>query len=336
MTERTWGSTRSRASAGSRNIATTLVIVLLLTVLATNVLSAYMRHREAGLGCAPWPACYGEIESASAEQTRPQPVATALNPDQVIKRVHRIVAGVLVVLVLLVLHRCNQVRDLDAFECTLPYAIAAITLLLAIVGPASYLKTRPAIATANLLGGLLMLAVTWRLLLALRPFAPAGVSARRVLRTLTAGVLAVVALQVALGAWTSANFAGAVCAEMLACRAPAVETADAGAFWYFRELATDPTGRIVGDANTWLIHHAHRAGAWIATTATVALALVLFVQGLTRRDAVLLIGLASAQLAIGLVAVTSQLPLVVVLGHNFIAALLVLTLITIHHRLRPR
>lgn len=309
--------------------AALLVLALLIAVFATNVLSAYLRHREAGLGCTPWPACYGVIDPAARDANRPQPVIAALKPDLVIKQAHRTVAGVLVVLVLLVLNACRKLTHLTGMERILPYAIAAVTLLLAVVGPASYLKTWPAIAAANMLGGLVMLAVTWRLLLGLW-----RVDRRSDPRVghLATMALTAVSVQIALGAWTSANFAGAACAGLSDCAMPAGTTPGPGAFWYLRELSVDAVGRIETDGNAWLVHIAHRAGAVIAAIATGVLLLAMLSARPLRLTAALL-GIALAtQVGLGIFGVSNELPLAVVLLHNAGAAALVLLLVWIRYR----
>jgi len=248
--------------------------------------------------------------------------------------VHALGSVVLVVLVLVVLNQCRKATVLTAFERNLPYTIAAITLLLAVVGPASYLKTHPAIATANMLGGLLMFAVTWRLLLALRPLTPLATDAG--IRILATVALTAVAVQAALGAWTSANFAGAACSGLTGCPVPTTGAPGADAFWYFRELSTDASGRIVSDANSWLIHLTHRVGALIAGGAVLALVFVLLRNRTLAAPALLLGLLVIAQGLLGLGAVTSKLPLLVVLAHNLGSALLVLVLVWIRYKVRQR
>ena len=38
-----------------------IALAALLLILAVTTLSAYMRLANAGLGCADWPACYGQL-----------------------------------------------------------------------------------------------------------------------------------------------------------------------------------------------------------------------------------------------------------------------------------
>ncbi|MEQ8483679.1 MAG: COX15/CtaA family protein [Pseudomonadales bacterium] len=309
-----------------------LLVVLMMLVLATNLLSAWLRHREAGVGCTPWPACYAVLDPA-AVGVPAQPVAAALRPEQAIKQAHRTIAAALVVLVVLVLHQARTLRHTEAFDAVLPYALAAVTLLLAVVGPASFLKTRPGIAASNVLGGMLMLAICWRMLLAVRASRP--MSNPSVPRMLVLAALVAVSVQVTLGAWISANFAATVCERALGCAAPGPGDPSADAFWYLRELELDAAARVVPDANTWLIQHAHRLGAWVAAGLAVTLGGLLLRRRVLPVHGLLLITGVATQLALGLILVTRPLPMPAVLAHLLLATVLLLTLIDLSYRSRP-
>jgi heme a synthase len=308
-----------------------LLVALLVLVLATNLLSAWLRHEEAGIGCSPWPECYARIDASSAALSN-QPVAQALQPSQAVKQLHRTIAMVLVALVLLVIHQARSQRRLDAFEAMLPYVLGALTLLLAVVGPASYLKTRPGIASTNLLGGMLMLAVVWRLLLGVR--SSQARCNRDVPRALVLTALAVLAVQIALGAWASANFAGTVCNRAPGCAPPADGAGSLSAFWYLRELSLDSLGRVAVDADTWLIQHVHRAGAWVSGAVIGYLGLTLLRRRVLPLHGAALLALIGLQIVIGLVLVTWNLPMTAILTHLCLATVLVLVLIDLAYRSR--
>jgi heme a synthase len=330
VTARVWRAGEGHVPDEVRGLRTMLAALLVL-VLATNLLSAWLRHDEAGIGCTPWPACYAQLSPESATLS-PQPVAAALQPSQVIKQMHRTIAMVLVVMVLLIIHRARRQRCATSFEAMLPYALGAVTLLLAVVGPASYLKTRPGIAATNLLGGMLMLAVTWRMLLAAWPSPPSR--EHHVPRTLVLIALGTLSLQIALGAWTSANFAGTVCARAFACAPPADGSMSPAAFWYLRELPVDAFGRAVAGADAWLIQHAHRAGAWVTAAIVGYLGLTLLRQRVLPLHGAALLGLIGVQIGFGLVLVTRNLPMAAILTHLLLATLLVLVLIDLAYRSR--
>lgn len=330
MTARAWQALQHDAR-DSRRVLQVLLTALLVLVLATNLLSAWLRHGEAGIGCSPWPECYAHIEASSATLSK-QPVAQALQPSQVVKRLHRTIAMVLVALVLLVIHQARRDQRLNTFEATLPYALGALTLLLAVVGPASYLKTRPGIAATNLLGGMLMLALTWRLLLGVRSAHPG--CHREVPRTLVLAAFTALAVQIALGAWASANFAGTVCDRAAGCAPPADGSGTLSAFWYLRELSVDAVGRVTVDADTWLIQHAHRAGAWVSGAVIGYLGLTLLKRRALPLHGAALLALIGLQIVIGLVLVTRNLPMTAILSHLCLATMLVLVLIDLAYRSR--
>ena len=49
-----------------RQLLRRLAWLTFLLLLAVTCLSAFLRHRAAGLGCQPWPVCFGQGESVAA------------------------------------------------------------------------------------------------------------------------------------------------------------------------------------------------------------------------------------------------------------------------------
>lgn len=329
------GAGRPLSRAGTRPgaVLAGVLLLLLAAMMATNALSASMRHREAGLGCEPWPACYGMIgERADRASTR-GPVAAAFAPRQAMKQAHRLLAGAAFSLALVAGILALRHPRTGPVERRLAWLLAATMVALAVVGPFSYLKTRPAIAAFNVLGGLAIVAMAWRMLLGLAPppARPVGPGVAR-LATL---VLALVGLQVALGAWTSANFAAAACTDAWDCVRLAGEPgAAAEAARLARVLALDVLGRVETGPPEALIHLAHRAGALVAGAGAAGLAAVLLTRPGLVLDGAVLLGLLSMQVALGLTAVHHQHPPGTVLAHNLTAAMLLLALVRIHYRTR--
>ena len=303
--------------------------LLLAATLGINLLSAYIRHQEAGLGCEPWPVCYARI-GALIEPPGDSPAA-ALTPTDTVKRAHRALATGLVILVLLVVYYARQ-QNLPAAARPLPYAIVAVILLLAVVGPASYMKTLPAIATVNLAGGMALLGLTWTLLLLARcsPQPAAGTSgdrARLPPALLVKTALLILSGQILLGAWLSANFAAAACSGFLNCDA----TEGAGllqSFWYLRELSVAPSGAVLTGGPQSLIALAHHWGA-VVTLLLLSVLGVACVRagGVHARWGGWLMALVALQGSLGVIALYLSLPLLVVLGHDLVAALLLLVLL---------
>jgi len=293
--------------------------LLLVATLTINGLSAYIRHQEAGLGCADWPDCYGHIEAAELTSSSTDATVRALTPAQFVKQTHRAVATALVVLVVATVY-LTRARGLAGTAKQLPLLMVAVVLALAVIGPASYLKTMPAVATANLIGGVALLTLAFWLLLAVRSSTALGVPGHWHWIALAA-----VSLQVTLGAWTSANFAGVACPGLWQCDTMAAGADVAQSFWYFRELALDHGGRILMDDSQRFIHIAHRAGAVVTALTVAGLGVAAWrCGGRAMRWGAVLLALLVSQVIIGTLGVVNGLPLALMLAHNVVASLLVL------------
>jgi cytochrome c oxidase assembly protein subunit 15 len=293
-------------------------LLLLVATLLINLLSSYIRHVEAGLGCEDWPDCYGHI----GEIGTPAEIdaLAALTPTQTAKRAHRTIATVLVGLVLWAVYQARTL-PLRGSAQFLPYLLIAVIILLSVIGPASYLKTLPAVASVNMLGGMALLFVTWWLWLEV---APPGEPVPA-LNPLASAALAILIVQIALGTWVSANFAGTTCSGPLSCQQHEDVRNAWSSFWYFRELKLDAGGRIVMDNTQTVISRVHQTGAAV-TAVVLAVFGVLAVRasGLMARWGWALIGMLAVQLLLGLAALMQELPLLVVLAHNLTASVLLL------------
>jgi cytochrome c oxidase assembly protein subunit 15 len=294
------------------------IALLLATTLAMNLLSALIRHQEAGLGCADWPMCYAVIDRSVAPASTVDAAAYALTPTATFKRAHRVIATLLVVLVLVIVYLTRQLAPLPGFGRFLPQLLVAVVLLLAMIGPASYRKTLPAIATINLLGGMAMLALGYWLWRAVRAVPKRDGPVR-----LAWWALGLVIVQVALGGWTSTNFAGIACTGLTQC--PGAESTGAGmsAFSFWRELALDDGGRVIMDNGQLFIQGAHRIVALLCAATVGALGVSLWRRGgAFMPDAIVLFALLALQIGLGIAGATQALPLPVVLAHNGVASLL--------------
>ena len=306
------------------------VMMVLVATLIINCLSAYIRHMEAGLGCDNWPSCYGDIGKYVSPIDDSEIAQKALAPTEIAKQMHRTIAALLVIGVLLLVNQSRKPEAMQGVSRHLPYLLLAVLLLLSVIGPASYLKTMPAIAVVNLAGGLALLAMSWWLWLQLncknRTDAPTWLK-----RLMMSGWLLLM-LQILLGSWVSANYAGLACSELLTCNAPAEYTSDgSGSFWYFRQLALDTEGRILFDNSSIVIHLIHRAGAIIT-------GLILLIGALASlqyrvKMAICLAVLVLLQLLLGASGILLSLPIMVVMAHNLIAALLLMAVMALNYQL---
>ncbi|MBQ0711993.1 MAG: COX15/CtaA family protein [Porticoccus sp.] len=306
------------------------VMIVLVATLIINCLSAYIRHVEAGLGCENWPGCYGEIGQFISPSDEAEIAQKALAPTETAKQMHRTIATLLVIGVLLLVNQSRKPTAMAGASRHLPYLLLAVLLLLSVIGPASYLKTMPAIAVVNLAGGLALLAICWWLWLQLncknRTEAPTW------LKRLTLAGWLLLIFQILLGSWVSANYAGLACSELFTCNPPTGYTSEgSGSFWYFRQLALDSEGRILFDNSAIHIHLIHRAGAILSS-------LILLIGALSslqyqQKTAICLTVLVLFQCALGASGVLLSLPIMVVMAHNLIAALLLMAVMALNYQL---
>ncbi len=103
----------------------------LLLVLVLVTLSAYLRLDHSGIGCEPWPACYGNIgvaaENPTAASTYERLLEEANQPLSWARPLHRLVASVLGLAILgLCLLSLNRKRDR-----LLSFGLLALTVFLA-------------------------------------------------------------------------------------------------------------------------------------------------------------------------------------------------------------
>ncbi|NJN51507.1 MAG: hypothetical protein HC809_06750, partial [Gammaproteobacteria bacterium] len=106
--------------------------VLLVVTLSINLLSAYIRHYEAGLGCVDVPACYGHVGDIAAQPSAVAAASDALTPTAAAKRAHRAIATVLVVLVLIVTVKGRAQANTVGVATHIPYLMIGVVLVLAV------------------------------------------------------------------------------------------------------------------------------------------------------------------------------------------------------------
>lgn len=314
--------------AGRDRLLRGLTTTALLLALAVVLLGAYVRLSDAGLGCPDWPGCYGQALV---------PAQTALYPERPLEpakawkeMAHRYAAGTLglLILALFVLGR----RGPPAHRRVGALLLALVTAQALLGMWTVTLKLHPLVVLGHLLGGLAIVALLAWLWLARRPESPSAPPALVRLAWLGLGV---VVLQIALGGWTSANYAAPYCPDFPTCQ---------GRWWpemdFAAALAPPPPaasgyeGGTLHSAARTAVHVAHRIGAVLTLLVLGALAVALWRSGGARRRlGVLAAGAVLAQFALGVANVHAHFPLALAVAHNGGAVLLLLVLVVAVRRL---
>jgi heme a synthase len=307
------------------------------------VLGAWVRLSNAGLGCPDWPGCYGHLSADDAAQN-----AAAINqafPERpftyhkaIKEMVHRYFAGglVLVILTLAGLAIANR-RDPQQ-PVALPIALVGLVFLQALLGMWTVtLLLKPLIVVLHLLGGLTTLALlAWLALAPQGDWRPPAAPSR--LKGLATIGLIVLGLQIALGGWTSSNYAALACPDFPTCQNsywPHMDAKDAFVLW--RGLGIDYEGGVLDHPARVAIHFVHRLGALVTALVLGFLSFAAIRSGPTRAVRIAGMVLAAVlvcQLILGPTMVIRALPLALATAHNAVAALLLLAVVALNRQLR--
>jgi cytochrome c oxidase assembly protein subunit 15 len=319
-------------------LAATVLCVIVVVV------GAWVRLTNAGLGCPDWPGCYGHIHPSQVAERAAE--INAAHPDRpfnyqkaINEMVHRYIVGGLALLVIgLAVFSVANRRD-PAQPRVLPWLIVALLVVQAMLGMWTVtLLLKPLIVTLHLLGGLTTLALLWWL--ALPPSRRELKASERPVRRLAIAGIAVLVAQVALGGWTSTNYAAAACPDFPTCQGSFWPPMDFGnGFKLWRGLGIDYEGGVLDGPARVAIHYTHRLGAYVT-----ALVLALVVVGAWRRGqsaaariAAVAVAIAvPLQIAIGMNLIWRGWPLWLGTAHNAGAVLVVLSMVALLRSLSPR
>ena len=316
----------------------------LATVLAliVVVLGAWVRLTDAGLGCPDWPGCYGslivpdqETEAAASNAAFPErPLDSAKAWNEMIHRYAATTLGLAILLAAL-LAWLNR-RDTKQ-PVILPVVLLGVVIFQGLLGMWTVtLLLKPLIVMAHLIGGLTTLSLCFWLLLEhyRRPHTTAYQQRFIVKPALIA--LIVLIIQIALGGWTSSNYAALACPDLPTCNGEWwPENANfAEGFVLWRGLGIDYEFGVLDTPSRVAIHYTHRLGAMVTFLLLGFVALQFARQKTTppmRHAGQLTIVALIAQVTIGISVVWFGLPLSVATAHNGVAALLLLATINLNH-----
>jgi len=318
-----------------------LVRLTIVFALCVIVLGAYTRLADAGLGCPDWPGCYGQLlVPGSAEEVEEKHYLEErpLEPEKGwAEMVHRYFAGTLGLLILAITIIAWKRRRNDPLQSVwMPTLLLGVVIFQALLGMWTVtLLLKPVVVMGHLLGGFATL--TLLLLLALNDRRPATWVPQG-LRGWAALGLLILVMQIALGGWTSTNYAALSCPDFPTCQGVWVpETDFSEAFVMWRGLGVNYEFGVLEHPARVAIHLTHRIGAVITLLYLAGLVLALRGKGGVLAQAANAAGLLLLlQVALGISNVVMHLPLAVAVAHNAVAALLLLSIVYVNFLLWQR
>ena len=297
------------------------------------VFGAFVRLSNAGLSCPDWPTCYGRLtwpkhdaEIASANEAFPDRPVESHKAWR--EQVHRFLAGGLILTTFALAALSWRRRRAPGQPWKVPLAASLLIVFQALLGMWTVTwKLKPVVVMAHLLGGMATFALlVWTWARATAVASPTRVPGLR--PVLVAGLMLLV-LQIALGGWTSSNYAAFACGtDFPTCLGqwlPATDFREAFVLW--RGIGVDYEGGVLDGPARVAIQLTHRGFALVVSLVLTALGLACLQVAAWRRFGATLLALLFLQLALGVANVMAGLPLWIATLHNGVAALLLATLV---------
>ena len=303
-----------------------LVLVTCVLAFCAVVFSAYARLSDAGFGCTNWPACYEE--NALKERQPPQADAARGHASWRWK-LQNMVGLLLGIMAIAVCGLSWQKRRELRQSPMLPTLLVGLMAFMAAFGIWAFSHLpRSVIVPVHLAGGsATLILLTWIALRQMAPVGEVGAGVMQSWRRFSVLGLVLVLIQIMLGGWVSANFAGLACTEFPLCKGLLLPPMDFS-------FSLDRYGLPLSVEKLTAIHWMHRAGALLTLLYLSWLSFrVMAVQGL-RIIGKAMLGLVVFQFVLGISNVLLGLPLAGAVLHNAVAMLLLVTLVLLNYRLQ--
>ena len=312
------------------------------TLLALIVVSfgAYTRLTDSGLGCPDWPGCYGTLSvPESIDQIEKAQAVYPDSPVEIekawIEMIHRYIAGILGIMILVIAFMSIRLREQINYSLKWPFFLLGLVIFQAALGMWTVtLLLKPAVVTSHLLGGMTVLGILTFLMHRNYGTHRENFVSDKYERKIIRFSLVLLFIQIALGGWTSTNYAALACTDYPTCHGSLIPEMDFyNAFTIFRELGVTSIGEPLSLEALHAIQWVHRVGAIVLLVYLLFVAYILKVnQGFNMWRNVLILVI-SVQFIIGIANLLLHLPIVLATLHNLGAALLVVILVGINSRI---
>ncbi|MYN15341.1 heme A synthase [Rugamonas sp. FT107W] len=327
-----------------------LVWVSVFLTLDLIVFGAFTRLTDSGLGCPDWPGCYGAANPFLAhEQITAAEALLPTGPVTVFKAwiemIHRYLAMAIGVLIVAMMaqswYQWRKSRGARAeYAPWLPTALFLFVCLQGAFGAWTVtLKLQPVIVTTHLLLGMGLLALlAWyggrqNQLIAPVRTVTASPPAMRNIRLLAFASAVLLLAQLALGGWTSTNYATLACTDFPLCGGKLVPEMDfEHGFTLWRELGKTAAGHYLPFSALTAIHWVHRNFGLLVALVAGYTAWRAWEHAALHKTARYLALTLGAQIATGIATIYLSFPLAIAVLHNAGAALLVLLLTMLNYK----
>lgn len=321
--------------------AVRLVNVAIVVVICVVLLGAWTRINNAGLSCPDWPGCYGQLivtnEMARLSEVQEVFPNVPIEINKVwLEMGHRYLAGSLGVLILGLAIIAYRVRSVPDYPLFLSFCALVLVVVQAVFGMWTVtLKLLPQIVTLHLLGGVLTLTTLVLLRLRLKRVLNKVASTNASISKWLLGAVLIVLLQIVLGGWTSANYAGYGCSEWLVCsQSSELEPNYKEGFNLAIRVGPNYEGGILPLEARAAIQIIHRLGAVIVFVYCIILAMALWRVYRLRRALLSVIGILICQLTLGSLIAVLSVPATLAMLHHLFAILLLLSLLGLYSKVR--
>jgi len=317
-----------------------LFVALCLAIL-TVVVSSYIRLAESGLGCEPWPVCYGEYHTN--KNTQGINVLTQNNEQAAYRAeriAHRLIASTLGLIICLIFILSWQKNYQKQIGRLIPGLLFLLTVILALIGPLKPEDPLPALTFVNFTGGLLIVALLFYLYRQVKATKPISVTS--VHSGIISWGLILVFIQILWGGWTSANYAGTSCEKLMTCNhLESNGTTVLAAINPVSSLLLDQQSRVIIEDKMQTIQLIHHILAVLSLAIFTLISFLLFrnkndTEKSLRNSCLFVVSLLLLQFIIGLGAIAFQLPLMLVVLHNLLAALLLMVITVLYMNINKR
>lgn len=317
----------------------------MLLALVVVVLGAYTRLRDAGLGCPDWPGCYGQMSVPStANQIQKAIQAFPHQPVEAAKAwaemVHRYVAGSLGVLILGLLGIAFTLRRTHR-EVLIPAGLAVLMVMVqAMLGMWTVTQLLyPPVVTGHLVTGMALTGLLGWMFFRTTISPREVTAALKKLRVFAIIAIVIVIIQIALGGWTSSNYAGPACPDFPTCHGQWWPTGGFFAGFYIHlPKNVSFLGGLLDSPVKMQIHMLHRA--WAVVTLLYVLSFAWYCLRHVKTKTIRHLASVSAalviiQVTLGIIFVLLKFPLAIAVIHNGVAALLLLSVVALNATLYP-